>query len=200
MVPFGIQLWFLNLPSWLNTRYWDQTLWQWIILGISLLIVFWIPYKHFRWNLRRIAALDPPQRTWQKLLSPIITVASLAAVSYFIDEWVNITGDVSLLVLIPLGIIFWMLVALTIFLLSNALAETIINSPQIDSRGVNAGGIRIVFRLLSLVICVIILILGFERVGISLTPILAGLGIGGAALALAGQKSIENIWRTDLIR
>ena len=193
LVPSIINIWFQALPPWLNTPHWGQTSWQWIMLVISLPIAFWIPYKIFRWNLRKIAALDPPQRTWQRLLSPIIAVASFAAVSYFLDYWVNITGDVLLMLLIPLLIIFWIMVAITIFLLGNVLSEIIISSPEINPRSLNAGAIRMVFRLLSAIICIIILVLGFERVGISLTPILAGLGIGGAALALAGQKSIENI-------
>ena len=193
LIPSKINIWFENLPSWLNTRYWSQTLWQWISLGISLPIAFWIPYRSLRWNLRRAAALDLPQRNWLMLLPPVITIASLIALSYFLDEWVNITGNVLLIVLISLEVIVWILVGLTIFLLGNGLAETIISSPKINPRGLNAGTIRIVFRLLSLTISIIILILGFERVGLSLTPILAGLGIGGAALALAGQKTIENI-------
>ena len=39
---------------------------------------------------------------------------------------------------------------------------------------------------------VTVLIVGIERVGISLIPIIAGLGIGGVALALAGQRTAEN--------
>ena len=46
--------WLQGIPSWLNTVYWNQTLWQWISLGISLLIAFWIPYGSFRLSLRRV--------------------------------------------------------------------------------------------------------------------------------------------------
>ncbi len=164
-----------GLPSWLNAIYWDQTLWQLIGLGISLLIAFWIPYRSFRWNWRRIATLDSPQRTWEMLLPPIITIASLVAVSYVVDKWINITGQLLLTGLIILEIIFWMMVALMIFLFGNALAETIIASPRINPRGLDASAIRTVFSLLGLTIGTIVLILGLEQVGISLIPILAGL-------------------------
>ena len=193
LIPSTINIWFQNLPSWLNTRYWGQTLWKWISLGISLLIATWIPYKTFRWNLRRVATLSPPQRTWSRLLSPIIGIASMVVVGNFIDYWVNITGEVLIIVLIPIRIIFWILLTLTIILFGNALAETIDASPKINSQGIDGGTIRIVFRLLSLIIGMVVLLLGFNRVGISLAPILASLGIGGVALALAGQKTIENI-------
>ncbi|MGK7874002.1 MAG: mechanosensitive ion channel domain-containing protein [Xenococcaceae cyanobacterium] len=185
--------WLDGLPSWLDAVYWDQTLWQWIGLGISLLIAFWIPYRSFRRNLRRVAALDPPQQTWEMLLPPLIAIASLVAIDYFLDEWINITGQVLLIVLTTLEIIFWILVALTIFFFGNGLAETIIASPRINPQGLDASAIRTVFHLLSLTIGTTILILGFEHVGISLIPILAGLGIGGLALALAARPTLENI-------
>ncbi len=185
--------WFDGLPSWLNTMYWDQTLWQWISLGIFLLIAFLISYGSFRWSWRRIASLDLPQRTWAMLPPPIIAIASLAMVGYFLDWWLKITGDLYLIVSTILGIIFWMLITLMIFLLGNVLAETIIASPRINPRGLDASLIRTVLRLLSLIGGTTVFILGIARLGISLTPILASLGVGGLALALAARPTLENI-------
>ncbi len=183
------------LPSWLNNRYWGQALWQWISVGISLLIAFWISYSTFRWNWSRVDALEPLQRTWSRLLPPIIILASVAAIMYFLDNWLSITGEVLLILLAILEIIFWIMVALAIFLLGNAVAESIIVSvsPRIKSQGLDASMIRTVSRLLSLIVGTTILILRIERVGISLTPILAGLGLGGLALAVAAKPTLENI-------
>ena len=183
------------LPSWLNNRYWGQALWQWISVGISLLIAFWISYSTFRWNWSRVDALEPLQRTWSRLLPPIIILASVAAIMYFLDNWLSITGEVLLILLAILEIIFWIMVALAIFLLGNAVAESIIVSvsPRIKSQGLDASMIRTVSRLLSLIVGTTILILRIEQVGISLTPILASLGIGGLALAVAAKPTLENI-------
>ncbi len=185
--------WFEGLPSWLDVVYWGQTLWQWISLGISLMIAFWIPYRSFRWNWRRVPTLEPPQRTWEILLPPVIAIASLASVSYLLDEGINITGQVLVIVLIILRTSFWMMLSLTIFLFGNAIAETIIASPRINPKGLDASMIRTVFSLLGLTVSTIVLILGIERVGISLIPVLAGLGFGGLALALAAKPTLENI-------
>ena len=185
--------WFKVLPNWLNRVYWGQTLWQWLALVGSLLIACWIPYRSLRWNWRRITTLAPPQRTWEILLPLIITLSSLAAVSYFLNQGINITGYVLLILLTTLEIIFWMMVALSIFLFSNAGAETIIASPRINPQGLDASMIRTVSRLLGLTLGTTALILGIERVGISLVPILAGLGIGGLALALAARPTLENV-------
>ena len=181
------------LPSWLNVIYWENTLWQWIGLGILLLIGFWITYQSWRWQWGRVVALDPPKRNWLMLLAPLIALASLVAVSYVLVWWFNITGSILLIALIVLEIIYWMMLGLTIFLLGNALAETIIASPSIEPQGLNASLLRTVFRLLGLTIGTTILIIGIEHVGISLIPILTGLGIGGLALALAVRPTLENM-------
>ena len=190
LLPFKL---LQGLPSWLKAVYWGQSLWQWIGLGISLPIAFWIPYKSFSWNQRRITTLKLPQRTWSKLLSPLIAIVSLEGFRYFIDQWLNITGKLFLIGLTTLEIIFWILISLTILFLSNALAETIVASPRVKSRSLDASGIRTFFILLGLVIGTVTAILGIESVGISIIPILAGLGFGGLALALAARPSLENI-------
>ncbi|WP_371357634.1 mechanosensitive ion channel family protein, partial [Hydrocoleum sp. CS-953] len=86
-----------------------------------------------------------------------------------------------------------MVLGLGIFLLGNALAETIIASPKINPQSLDASLIRTVFRLLGLSAGTITLILGIERVGISIIPIIAGVGIGGLALALAARPTLENL-------
>ncbi len=186
--------WFQSWPSWLNAFYWGQTLWQWIGLSISLLIAFWVSYWSFRRELgRAILPLSRQHRIWIHLHPPLIAIASLLAVRYFVDEGLNITGNVLLIVVTTLGIIFWIMMALTIFLLGSLVAETIIASPKISPEGLDTSAIRIVFRLLSLTIGTIVLIAGMERLGISLVPIIAGLGIGGLTLALAGKTTVENL-------
>ena len=194
LTPSRLDQFFQDMPDWVNTRYWDQTLWQWIILWISFLITIAILYGILRWNLRRSAALVNPQRTWLRLVSPIVALISFNVLGSFLQQWVNITGNLLLIVSVGLEIIWWILILLTLVLLSNALAEMIIASPKINSRGLDAGAIRLVFRLSSLALGIVVLILGLERVGIALAPLVTGLGIGGVALGLAARPTLENIF------
>ncbi|MGK7918933.1 MAG: mechanosensitive ion channel family protein [Trichodesmium sp.] len=185
--------WLQIFPSWLDVVYWDQTLWQWIGLVISLSIGFWVCYRSFHWNWQRVSNLDRLSQTWELLIPPVITIVSVVGISYFLNEGINITGQMLLIILTILEVIFWIVVGLTIFLFGNALAETIIASPKISPRSLNASMIRTVCRLLSLTIGTTILILGIERVGISIVPLIAGVGIGGLAFALAARPTIENL-------
>ena len=187
-------LWYNRVPSWLNAVYWGLALWQWIGLVISLAITFLICYQSFHWQWRRASlSFSSSQATWESLLYfSIITAVSLVTSGYFIDHWLNVSGNVRLIVLTTLEIIFWIIIALGIVIFSNFVAEKIIDYPGINSQDIDASAIRIVSRVLGVTISITVLILGIERVGISLIPILAGLGIGGLALALAGKTTIEN--------
>src|SRR5262249_10604994 len=49
-------------------------------------------------------------------------------------------------------------------------------------------------RILRVLVVVITVLLAFAAFGFNLTPTLAGLGIGGIAVAFAAQKSLENIF------
>ncbi|MEL7510426.1 MAG: hypothetical protein AAFN42_24110, partial [Cyanobacteria bacterium J06554_1] len=79
--------WIQRLPSWLKTIYWDQALWQWLCLGLLLLIASFIPYKVLNWNQQRAIAIELPQRTWETVIPPIATIISLITVDY-IDNFV----------------------------------------------------------------------------------------------------------------
>lgn len=188
----GIKLLY-GLPSWLNTLYFEQTLWQWIGLAFTLLFVVWILWVCFRWNWQRIKLLSPPRRTWETMLPPVFTIIILEVAIYFFDFWLGITGRVLLNVVITQEIFSWTMMAIAVILLCNGIAETIIATPNIDAQGLDASGIRIIFRLVGLSTGVTILILGVERVGLSIAPLLASLGIGGLALALAARPTLENI-------
>ncbi len=185
--------WLESIPSWLQIHYGGQTLWQWMSLAILLPIGCWIAYISFSWNFLRLNLIAPPRRTWEMLLSPLIAMATFSMVIYVLNNVVNLTGSVLLLTITTLGILFYIVLGVGIFLLGNALAETIIASPKINSQSLDAILIRTVFRLLGLSGGTMTLILGIDRVGISIVPLIAGVGIGGLAFALAARPTLENL-------
>ncbi|MEM8639779.1 MAG: mechanosensitive ion channel family protein [Cyanobacteria bacterium P01_G01_bin.54] len=185
--------WIQRLPSFLKDLYGGQALWQWLSMAIALLLAVGLPCQVLRWSWRRMERIEPPQRTWETLLPAGVAIVSLIAVNSVLDAWINITGNVLFLSLIILESLLWTIVAIALFLLGNAVAETLISSPNINPQGLDASMIRTVAQLFSSSLGTVILILGIQRVGISLVPILASLGIGGLALALAARPTLENI-------
>ena len=62
-----------------------------------------------------------------------------------------------------------------------------------EKRRFDAALLRIVFRLVSIVILVYLGIYAAGAVGIPIAPLVAGLGVGGLAIALAIRPTLENI-------
>jgi MscS family membrane protein len=62
-----------------------------------------------------------------------------------------------------------------------------------DKRVVDPALTRLLFRLLGIVLAAFILIYAAEFLGMSIAPLVAGLGVGGLALALAIRPTLENV-------
>ena len=185
--------WLQNLPSWLQTLYWKQTLWQWMGLGIALFFFVWIPLRNFRRTWGRPIPFARPKQDWLQLQTPIITIVCLVAFKYLAAAF-NVSGNLRLLFSTILGAIVSILIALTLYLLNSAIAETLIayRTVKVES-DTDATLVRLIFRLLGWLIGGAALIWGLEQQGITLLPLIAGFGVGGLALGLAGRTTAENM-------
>ena len=91
-----------------------------------------------------------------------------------------------------------------LLMLLNAQAERVVRKRV---RGLNAAAAALLTRLGRRAIDLIVLFAAslvlLRNLGVNLTPALAGLGVGGIAVALAAQKTLENVIagvRTDFRR
>ncbi len=73
------------------------------------------------------------------------------------------------------------------------LFELVIRSPRIPANSYDAHLLRLSARVLSIFAVATTLVLGANDIGIPAVGVLAGLGVGGVALALASQATIENL-------
>ena len=78
-------------------------------------------------------------------------------------------------------------------------AETIVASEHLTIRSLDSQLIRLGTRLVGLVAAIAILIQGGDELGFPAYSVLAGLGVGGLAVALAAQSTIANLIGSLLI-
>jgi MscS family membrane protein len=182
-----------GLPGGFKIVYGDQTVWQWIFLGISLCLgVFFLVTLHGL-LLRRPGELSDANRNWRRVLFYLVAAGTSIFLFHFVDETITITGTALYVSRISLEMLFWLFLSAGVVFLAGALAETIVASPKIDPEGIQASYIRGLFGLLGFIGATAIFVNGLSRVGVSLVPLLAGVGIGGLAIALAARPTIENI-------
>lgn len=79
-----------------------------------------------------------------------------------------------------------------LFRLAVAVSESIIASPRTPDVGFNANLIRLGARIVGFLVGVWIVVAVVQDLGVDLLPLIAGLGVGGLAIALAAQRTFAN--------
>jgi MscS family membrane protein len=184
-----------SLPSWARTVHFDFALWQWIGMILTLLaglLVIIFIYILIRWRTkgREIAG------KWRGLINLILPLSALIVlniVGYIINENIGISGLVYDVIEVSMWTLFLIFVIWGIWAFGGFVAEFIIASPRIDPRGIHAGLTRVACKIVALAIAAIILFKGLSELGVSLIPLITGLGVGGFAVALAARPTIENL-------
>ena len=186
-----------TLPDWAQAVIFGQGVWQWIsgllLLAISGFLI-WIAYRLGAWWDERHAVERPTARFGVPLaLIVAVWIAGLVkSVSiHAIGLYEVALATVSYIALaVQVGGLAWL--ALVV---SSRLADGFAfrQEGSNDKRGLDAALLRIVFRLISIVILVYLGIYAAGAVGIPIAPLVAGLGVGGLAIALAIRPTLENI-------
>jgi MscS family membrane protein len=191
--------WAQWLPVWSTRLFLYQTLWQWCALVLVLLFVgFFLRMLH-RWFRLRSTSLPEAKGLWRRVLWRLIAVGFIMLSDYLLDVQINFTGSVKIVIRYIGSTISWGLVASSIFTAGRAIAETIIASPWVDPKGIQASYYRALAVVVGFIAAAAALIYGLSSLGVALTPLLAGVGIGGMAIALAARPTLENIIATFTI-
>jgi MscS family membrane protein len=183
------------LPSWARSARFGQAVWQWIgmmlTLAIGFLVIALIYVLARRWTEGRDEA--GRGRGLVNLILPLSSAIIVRIVYYIIDEHIGISGKVSEVTEISIWALFLVFIMWCIVAFGGIVAGIIVASPRIDSRGIYAGLTKVACYLIALAIAAIILFKGLSELGISLIPLITGLGVGGLAVALAARPTIENL-------
>ncbi len=184
--------WIEDLPDSLKVLYGNQTVWQWTALFITVLATIAVAFFVFRLGNRWAEKSEPPLSHWLKIPAPVIVAMLVNGTIAFVDRDLVISGNVLNTYTIGSMAIVFLMIALAIHNACKAVAEAIIASPRISEESVDASLLRIGARILGFLAGVWIVVDGIQGLGADLLPLLAGLGVGGLAVALAAQKAIAN--------
>jgi MscS family membrane protein len=159
-----------------------------LVLGVFALLL------RLMYRLSRRGSSDRPflQALAQSALPAFVLVAT-PVVAYLALVQINLIGEVGIAVELAASAVMFLAGAWISWRLAPVVAEAIISSPRIAPQSIDAHLIRISTRLLGMVAAASLLAVGADRLGVPLYGIVAGLGVGGLAIALAAQPSIENL-------
>lgn len=189
MIPLSLTQ---NLPAGLKALWLDTPLWK----ILAVIIVFLVSAMVLIVWHRLVYRLSTRQRvtvSLLRLLSPLVVIAFTLALRPFIEYEINAVGyfaqtvDVIATVVIYLAGVwaFWLFVLL--------ISEWTILSPRIPDTSLDANLLRLLARVIGFVGGVLILAYGAQDIGLPVLGLMAGLGVGGLAVALAIRPTFENL-------
>jgi MscS family membrane protein len=184
-----------GFPDWAFDEYFENPLWQWIGAALAVILAVLVVWQIYRlgkyWDDRHREA-----SVWLQFGKPVAVVALIAIalfVNKLIDNGINISGSAAEFTDLALQVVLFGAATWGAFLLLNRVAAGIIHAQQMRPKGIDSQLVRIGFRLLSIFAVVYLLVAAADAVGIPIAPLIAGLGVGGLAIALAVRPTLENV-------
>ena len=192
--------WMLNLPDWAKTRVASVAAWQWLGLGFGFLVGGLIIFGGHR-LARRSAdnGQEASRASWRALPLPLVVILVAGLLVPLLNEILHIGGAPRLVIAYATTGAMFLGAAWLAIVISTVLGEAIVSSEQLTIRSLDSQLVRLGARLIGLVVAIAILIQGGDQLGFPAYSIIAGLGVGGLAVALAAQSTIANLIGSLLI-
>jgi MscS family membrane protein len=203
--PVGLELiipprWMLNFPPWARARMAGAASWQWAGLVAGLAVCVGFVYGAYR--LGRHRAIRRPEESgpgWHALLTPLAIILVSAGAVPLLCTILRIGGIARVVItFFQTGALFLGAAWLSM-IAASLLAETIVKSEHLRQRSLDSQLIRLCMRFAGIAIAIGFLIQGSYELGFPTYSVLAGLGVGGLAVALAARDSLANLLGSMLI-
>ena len=203
--PIGLSMivpprWMLGLPGWAKTRIAELTVWQWLMftfgLGIAALFVFGI-YRLARRFDRGRAEDAPP--AWRFLLIPVAIIVVTEVYVPVLSTVLRIGGIPRIVTEFGRTIGLFASAAWLVLAGSGFLGRAIVSSERLSLHSLDSQLIKLGARLIGIMAAIGLLMQAASELGFPAYSVLAGLGVGGLAVALAARDSLANLLGSVLI-
>ncbi|MGD9510500.1 MAG: mechanosensitive ion channel family protein, partial [Geminicoccaceae bacterium] len=190
---FARAIW--DLPAPLFVPFINQAVWKWIATLISILVaalIVWLLWRAGRrWDRRR----RKREQGWE-VGQPLAVVGSILvvmALEVWIDDAILLRDQISVAISAALTVLVFVLIACLVAEVIAKFGNLVVKSFASTAKSLDAALIRLCFRILSIVGALCVALYAAGQLGLSITPIIAGLGVGGLAVALAIRPTLENL-------
>ncbi len=181
-----------RLPAWTRHVVAGQAVWKWCAFGLLLLVLVAVILA-VRKLVQRIHTGHPASRYLRQLVLPLTIIALMPLAAYLLTEQINFISGMARAVNLFTDTAIYLLATWAAWLGALLVAELIILSPRIGEDSLDAQLLRLSARLIGIVVGIVLIFYGANRIGIPLVGVLAGVGVGGLAIALAAQDSLKNL-------
>ena len=180
-----------GFPDWLKYSVYRQAVWKWIglviLTSITILIVVGI-HRLARRGLTGHSAIAQLRR----LATPVTLLLLTPLVLDMANRELTLTGRVSEGLTMLADAVGYFSLAWIAWTGAMLVAEAVIALPKIPEQGLNAHLLRLAARIAGTAAVIAIIFYVSNQLGAPLYSLVAGLGVGGIAIALAAQNTLEH--------
>lgn len=180
-------------PAWLHWQFADQAYWQWAAFVILIGLYLAAASLYVRWQRWRAVSVSERARVLKAILQPLALIAGAMSFRYLCEDQINITGTPLQVVSTATTAIVWTAMSWLVYRSLEVIFVWFVQAPTQSQPSLDASLMRTGFRVGSLAISLMVLGYGATKIGIPIYGVIAGLGVGGLAIALAAQPTIENL-------
>lgn len=182
------------LPEFWQQPLLDTPLWKLVFAVVFLLVPLIIIVLWTRFTLRLTRESEGVRRLFWRLTAPVLMMILVNFYTDLIGFQLNLSGMASDTENIASSILLDIALAWMIWLGAYFLVELIIASPAIPDDSYDAHLLRLLARVAAILGVAAVIVFGANDLGIPALGLVAGLGVGGFALALAAQSTVENLF------
>lgn len=184
-----------NLPPEAHRTWFGLAIWQWVGYLAAILtstLILTLLYLLGRASRR----IDASRHKIGLLVSSVIPLTGLLvpiALKQFISQGLSLYGSILAATNFVADIILLLIALFSVWAIGYRVVEVVAAATARSESRVNALLVRLFGKLITIFAGVVVLIEGGDSLGIPMTTLLAGAGVGGLALALGAQAAVKNL-------
>ena len=190
-----------SLPASMRVRKKGQAVWQWVGLGVVLLLMVMIMATIYYMG-RRVSkggAEGGVLRYVLGLAFPIMAVFVPIYAQGLITHELVISGPTLYIVKFNLSLLALFASMIVVLGIGRRVGVVISSAPHIASSSIDAQLVQLMSRLMGFMAAMVLLLQGGQHLGIALSSLLAGAGVIGMALALSAQDVLKNVFGSMML-
>jgi MscS family membrane protein len=180
-----------GFPDWLKYSVYRQAVWKWLGLIALAAITILIVVSIHRLARRRISG-QSAKAYLHRLATPVTLLLLTPLVLDMANRELTLTGRVAEILTLLADAIGYFSLAWIAWTGSILVAELVIALPRIPAQSLNAHLLRLTARIAGTIAVIVIIFYVSNQLGAPLYSLVAGLGVGGIAIALATQNTLEH--------
>ena len=190
-------------PEWMRSQYLFLPLWQWI--GIALAIFLGLGLKVLvSWTVDLVAKFAArSDSTWDDLLihaiSPPLGYVAAAALWYLALSVLRLDGVALSVASVALQLFLSVVLIWLVYRCTGVLTEYLRRWADRTESTLDDQLVPLFSRTIKIMVVILGVLLAIQNLGINVLSLLAGLGIGGLAFALAARDTVANFFGSLMI-